>query len=113
MAGPTGPVTDARSIRSMLQYEIDRLGHLRERTSVRTSPGLLARVDHALISASCPMCAEAQADGVPCTSLEKECEHCSRALEAIRRARSELELEARHLEAALLGGRSGPEVDPP
>jgi hypothetical protein len=34
-----------------------------------------------------PPCAEAQADGVPCTELGRQCESCSRAIKALNDAR--------------------------
>lgn len=34
-----------------------------------------------------PPCAEAQADGVPCTTLGRQCESCAMAVEALQDAR--------------------------
>ncbi len=34
-----------------------------------------------------PPCAEAQADGVPCTTLGRQCESCALAVEALQDAR--------------------------
>jgi hypothetical protein len=34
-----------------------------------------------------PPCAEAQADGVPCTTLGRQCESCALAVEALQEAR--------------------------
>jgi len=34
-----------------------------------------------------PPCAEAQADGVPCTELGRHCESCSQAIKALNEAR--------------------------
>ena len=33
------------------------------------------------------LCAEAQADGVPCTTLGRQCEPCSRAVQAFQDSR--------------------------
>ncbi len=35
-----------------------------------------------------PPCAEAQADGVPCTSLGRKCESCAMAIQALEEARA-------------------------
>jgi hypothetical protein len=37
-----------------------------------------------------PRCAETQADGVPCGSLDADCEHCGRALGWLSRLRAEI-----------------------
>jgi|APFre7841882590_1041340.scaffolds.fasta_scaffold292854_1 hypothetical protein len=37
-----------------------------------------------------PRCAETQADGVPCGTLDADCEHCGRALGWLSRLRAEI-----------------------
>lgn len=90
----TEPAPSARSIHTMLRAELDRLEALGKETSIRTDPDLKRRLDLALKAAFCPVCAEAQADGVPCASPGKACDQCARALDSLRTFRADIEAEA-------------------
>jgi len=78
----------------MLRAEIDSLRELQEHLPIEIDPDLKRRLDRALEMAACPVCAEAQADGVPCVSPSRACDHCTRALESVRSVREGLEADA-------------------
>lgn len=62
------------------------------------SPGLEAWQSHGVA-----LCAEAQADGVPCTELGKDCEMCARAVRCLSPA--DLALLKAGVASRRLGGR--------
>ena len=55
-----------------------------------TRPALIEEVIRFWESKGVPPCAEAQADGVPCPSIGRQCETCAQAIRALEDARVEL-----------------------
>jgi hypothetical protein len=53
-----------------------------------TSPAVLAELVRFWQSKGVPPCAEAQADGVPCPTLGRQCETCAMALQGMEDART-------------------------
>jgi hypothetical protein len=78
----------------MLRAEVNLLDALRRRYRSVLGEELAARLERVLALASCPTCAESQADGVPCPSPERACDHCARALQWVRDLRKEIESAA-------------------
>jgi len=60
-----------------------------------TSSPLLEEIVRFWHSKGVPPCAEAQADGVPCPTLGRQCETCAQALQALFNARNPDSLEER------------------
>jgi len=89
-----------RSVRDLLLEEMERLLALRRRLSLRGNEDLICLTERALRVATCPACAESQADGVPCESTSAECDRCVKALGWIRSLRSRLEVEEREATGA-------------
>jgi len=70
--------------------EAQIIQRLRDSLPKDEQAGFLRDLEHLLTLAAEPRCAEAQADGVPCATLETDCEHCGRALAWLTRLRAEI-----------------------
>ena len=83
------------STSSDFSREAEIIQRLREALPADAQEGFLRDLEYLLTLAAEPRCAESQADGVPCATLETDCEHCGRALGWLRRLRAEVAKSAR------------------
>ena len=70
--------------------EAQIIQRLRDSLPADAQAGFLRDLERLLTLAAEPRCAESQADGVPCATLETDCEHCGRALGWLMRLRAEI-----------------------
>ena len=84
-------MTDAApSVPADFGREAQIIQRLRESLPKDEQTAFLRDLEHLLTLAAEPRCAESQADGVPCATLETDCEHCGRALGWLTRLRAEI-----------------------
>lgn len=86
----TQPLDTAPSQPADFGREAQIVQRLRDSLPADAHATFFRDLEELLTLAAEPRCAEFQADGVPCATLETDCEHCGRALGWLTRLRAEI-----------------------